>query len=162
MKIELKFGIINYIIRNKKLTRTMATQNSLSSSPTSAAAIGYLERSDDTPCDRIKNFIDDIGDILSEIDYEHLRKFLQTCSHRAYNFRNQDPMPSLADCMTTMVQDQNTLDPNSKYYHYYNAMVFEFLQQSLTVINADQDHINHLNPKINESLEKFKEFYETN
>ena len=160
MKIELKFSIINYIILNKKLTRTMATQNSLSSSPTSAAAIGYLERSDDTPCDRIKNFIDDIGDILSEIDYEHLRKFLQTCSHRAYNFRNQDPMPSLADCMTTMVQDQNTLDPNSKYYHYYNAMIMEFLQRSMTLINADQDHINHLTPKINESLEKFKEFYE--
>ena len=160
MKIELKFSIINYIILNKKLTRTMATRNSPSSSPTSAAAIGYLERSDDTPCDRIKNFIDDIGDILSEIDYEHLRKFLQTCSHRAYNFRNQDPMPSLADCMTTMVQDQNTLDPNSKYYHYYNAMVFEFLQQSLTVINADQDHILRLNPKINDSLAKFKEFYE--
>ena len=139
----------------------MATQNSLSSSPTSAAAIGYLERSDDTPCDRIKNFIDDIGDILSEIDYEHLRKFLQTCSHRAYNFRNQDPMPSLADCMTTMVQDQNTLDPNSKYYYYYNAMIMEFLQRSMTLINADQDHINHLTPKINESLEKFKEFYET-
>ena len=139
----------------------MATQNSPSSSPTSAAAIGYLERSDDTPCDRIKNFIDDIGDILSEIEYEHLQKFLKICIQRAYNFRNQVPMPSLADCMNTMIRDQNTLDPNSKYYHYYNAMIMEFLQQSLTVINADQDHILRLNTKINDSLAKFKEFYET-
>lgn len=140
----------------------MATQNSPSSSPTSATSIGYLERSDDTPCDRIKNFIDDVGDILSEIDYEHLRKFLKICIQRAYNFRNQNPMPSLGDCMNTMIGDQNTLDPNSKYYHYYNAMTLEFLQQSLTVIGAEQDHINHLNPKINDSLEKFKEYYETN
>ena len=139
----------------------MATQNSPSSSPTSATSIGYLERSSDTPCDRIKNFIDDIGDIMSEIDNEHLVKFLQTCSHRAYNFRNQVPMPSLADCMTTMVRDQNTLDPNSKYYHYYNAMIMEFLQRSMALINAEQDAIDNLSPKISESLEKFKEFYET-
>ena len=139
----------------------MATQNSPISSPTSATSIGYLERSCDTPCDRIKNFIDDIGNIISEIDNEHLVKFLQTCSHRAYNFRNQDPMPSLADCMTTMVHDQNTLDPNSKYYHYYNAMIMEFLQQSLTLINAEQDAIDNLTTKINQSLVKFKEFYET-
>ena len=140
----------------------MATQSSPTSSPTSATFIGYLERSSDTPCDRIKNFIDDIGDIISEIDNEDQVKFLQTCSHRAYNFRNQVPMPSLADCMTTMVRDQNTLDPNSKYYHYYNAMIMEFLQRSMTLINAEQEHIEHLTPKINESLEKFKEFYETN
>ena len=138
----------------------MVTQNSPSSSPTSTTSIGYLERSSDTPCDRIKNFIDDIGNIISEIDNEDLKKFLQTCIHRAYNFRNQEPMPSLADCMNTMIRDQNTLDPNSKYYHYYNAMIMEFLQRSMTLINADQDHINHLTPKINESLEKFKEFYE--
>ena len=139
----------------------MATQNSPSSSPTSATSIGYLERSSDTPCDRIKNFIDDIGDIMSEIDNEHLLKFLQTCSHRAYNFRNQNPTPSLADCINTMVRDQNTLDPNSKYYHYYNAMIMEFLQRSMALINAEQDAIDNLTPKISESLEKFKEFYET-
>ena len=126
----------------------MATEHSPSSSPISATSIGYLERSSDTPCDRIRNFIDDIGDIISEIDNEHLVKFLQTCSHTAYNFRNQEPMPSLADCMNTMIRDQNTLDPNSKYYHYYNAMIMEFLQQSLTLINADQEHINELNTNI--------------
>ena len=138
----------------------MATEHSPSSSPTSATSIAYLERPDDTPCNRIKNFIDNIGDILSEIDNEHLRKFLQTCSDRAYNFRNQNPTPSLADCINTMVRDQNTLDPNSKYYHYYNAMIMEFLQRSMTLINAEQDHIDNLTPKINQSLAKFKEFYE--
>ena len=138
----------------------MAT-NSPSTSPTSATSIGYLERSNDTPCDRIKNFIDGIGDILTTIDNEHLVKFLQLSSDRAYDFRNQNPIPSLGDCMNTMIRDQNTLEPNSKYYHYYNAMIFEFLQRSMTVINANQEHIDHLNPKINESLDKFKEFYET-
>ena len=59
-----------------------------------------------------------------------------------------------------MVRDQNTLDPNSKYYHYYNAMIMEFLQRSMTLINAEQDAIDNLTPKISESLEKFKEFYE--
>ena len=130
-------------------------------SPTSATAVGYLERSNDTPCDRIKNFIDGIGDILSTVDNEHLKKFTQICSQKAYNFHNQFPMPSLADCMTKMIHDQNTLDTNSKYYHYYNAMIFEFLQRSMTLINASQEHIDHLNPKINDSLDKFKEFYET-
>ena len=70
-------------------------------------------------------------------------------------------MPSLADCMNTMIRDQNTLDPNSKYYHYYNAMILEFLQRSMAVVDAEQEHIDHLNPKLIESLEKFKEFYET-
>tara|TARA_B100001063_G_C16759522_1_gene555158 strand:- start:657 stop:1076 length:420 start_codon:yes stop_codon:yes gene_type:complete len=138
----------------------MAT-NSPSTSPTSATSIGYLERSDDTPCNRIKNFIDGIGDILSEIDNEHLEKFLQICSQRAYDFRNQNPIPSLGDCMNTMIRDQNTLEPNSKYYYYYNAMIMEFLQRSMALINANQEHIDHLNPKINQNLEKFKEFYET-
>ena len=137
------------------------TTNFPPTSPTSATSIAYLERSNDTPCDRIKNFIDNIGDILSTVDNEHLEKFLQTCSQKAYNFHNQDPMPSLADCMNTMIRDQNTLDPNYKYYHYYNAMIFEFLQRSMTLINANQEHIDHLNPKINESLDKFKEYYET-
>tara|TARA_Y100000591_G_scaffold134085_2_gene114982 strand:+ start:1401 stop:1880 length:480 start_codon:yes stop_codon:yes gene_type:complete len=158
MKIE--YNIPNNTTQYTTPDLTMTT-NSPSMSPTSATSIGYLERSSDTPCDRIKNFIDDIGNIMSEIDNEHLVKFLKTCSHRAYNFRNQEPMPSLADCMNTMIRDQNTLDPNSKYYHYYNAMIMEFLQRSMTLINAEQDAIDNLNPKINQSLEKFKEFYET-
>ena len=140
------------------------TTNSPSTSPTSATSIAYLERSDNTPCDRIKNFIDDIGDIISTVDNEHLVKFLRTCSHRAYNFRNQNPTLSLADCMNTMIRDQNTLEPNSKYYHYYNAMILEFLQRSMTLVNAEQeldmDPVN-LNSKINVSLEKFKEYHET-
>ena len=137
------------------------TTNFPPTSPTSATSIAYLERSNDTPCDRIKNFIDNIGDILSTVDNEHLEKFLQICSQKAYNFHNQYPMPSLADCMNTMIRDQNTLDPNYKYYHYYNAMIMEFLQRSMTLINAEQDAIDNLNPKINDSLDKFKEFYET-
>ena len=137
----------------------METQNSPTSSPTSAAAVDYLERSNDTPLNRIKNFIDDIGDILTTIDNQHLVKFLQLCSQRAYNFGNQNPMPSLADCMNTMIRDQNTLDPNSKYYHYYNAMIFEFLQRSMTVINANQEDIDHLNPNINNALTEFKNYY---
>ena len=70
-------------------------------------------------------------------------------------------MPSLADCMNTMIRDQNTLDQNSKYHHYYNAMILEFIQRSMAVVDAEQEHIDHLNPKLIESLEKFKEFYET-
>ena len=156
---------IEYIIPNNTTQYTTPdltmTTNSPSTSPTSATAIAYLNRSNDTPCNRIKNFIDNIGDILFTIDNEHLKKFTQICSDRAYDFRNQNPMPSLGDCMNTMIRDQNTLDQNSKYYHYYNAMIFEFLQRSMTVINANQEHIDHLNPKIIESLDKFKEYHET-
>ena len=141
----------------------MATQSNtaLSTSPTSPIDVFSINSSNDTPCQRITKFIDDIGDILSEIDYEHLRKFLQICSERGYDFKNQTPMPSLAECMTTMIRDQNTLEPDSKYYHYYNAMIMEFLQRSMAVVNANQEHIDDLNPKINDSLEKFKEFYES-
>ena len=130
-------------------------------SPTSPMEVFSMTRPNDTPCQRITMFIDNIGDILSEVDNEHLVKFLQICSERGYDFKNQTPMPSLAECMTTMIRDQNTLEPDSKYYHYYNAMIMEFLQRSMGVINANQEHIDDLNPKINQSLEKFKEFYET-
>ena len=139
----------------------MASQSSPSSSPTSAASVAYFESLNDTPRDRIKNFIDDIGTIIYTLENDNIRKFLQLCSQKAYNFHNQDPMPSLADCMNTMIRDQNTLDPDSKYYHYYHAMIFEFLQRSMGIINANQEDINHLNPKINQSLKKFKEFYES-
>lgn len=135
------------------------TDNSRSSSPISSIAVTYLERPNDTPCDRIKNFIDDVGDILSEIDYEHLKKFLKQCSYNSYNFRNQTPTPSIANCMNTMLRDKNTLDPNSKYYHYYDAMIYEFLQQSLILIGADKDHVLNLNSKINNALANFKNCY---
>ena len=141
---------------------TAQSNTPLSTSPTSPMDVFSINSSNDTPCQRITKFIDDIGDILSTIDYEHLIKFLQICSERGYDFKNQSPMPSLGDCMNTMIRDQNTLEPDSKYYHYYNAMIMEFLQRSMAVVNANQEHIDDLNPKINDSLEKFKEFYETN
>ena len=140
---------------------TIQSNPSPSTSPTSPIDLFSINSSNDTPCQRITKFIDDIGDILSEIDNEHLRKFIRICSERGYDFKNQSPMPSLGDCMNTMIRDQNTLEPDSKYYHYYNAMIMEFLQRSMAVVNAEQEHIDHLNPKINDSLEKFKEFYET-
>ena len=133
----------------------------LSTSPTSPIDVFSINNLNDTPCQRITKFIDNIGDILSEVDNEHLVKFLQICSERGYDFKNKTPMLSLADCMTTMIRDQNTLEPDSKYYHYYNAMIMEFLQRSMVAINANQEHIDDLNTKINDSLEKFKEFYET-
>lgn len=140
---------------------TTQTNTPLSTSPTTPMDVFSINSSNDTPCQRITKFIDDIGDILSTIDDEHLIKFLQICSERGYDFKNKTPMPSLAECMTTMIRDQNTLEPDSKYYHYYNAMIMEFLQRSMAVVNANQEHIDDLNPKINDSLEKFKEFYES-
>ena len=140
---------------------TIQSNPSPPASPTSPMDVFSVNSSNDTPCQRITMFIDNIGDILSEVDNEHLVKFLQICSERGYDFKNQTPMPSLAECMTIMIRDQNTLEPDSKYYHYYNAMIMEFLQRSMGVINANQEHINDLNPKINQSLEKFKEFYES-
>ena len=140
---------------------TTQTNTPLSTSPTTPMDVFSINSSNDTPCQRITKFIDDIGDILSTIDDEHLIKFLQICSERGYDFKNKTPMPSLGDCMNTMIRDQNTLEPDSKYYHYYNAMIMEFLQRSMAVVNANQEHIDDLNPKINQSLEKFKEFYES-
>lgn len=140
----------------------MAT-NPPTSSPTSSMDVESLNilYTNDTPCHIITKFIDSIGDILATIDNTDLKKILRLCSERAYNFRNQNPLPSLRDCINTMIRDQNTLERESKYYHYYNAMILEFLQRSMTCVNAKQEHIDDLTPKLIESLEKFKEFYET-
>ena len=51
-------------------------------SPTSPMDVFSMTRPNDTPCQRITMFIDNIGDILSEVDNEHLVKFLQICSER--------------------------------------------------------------------------------
>ena len=136
------------------------SNNLRSTNPSSSTDVELLNNTNDPPCQRITKFIDDIGDILSTVDNTHLTKFIRQCSG-AYNFINITPMPSLADCMDTMIRDQNTLERESKYYHYYNAMILEFLQRCLITTNADQNAINNLTPKLNESLEKFKEFYET-
>tara|TARA_B100001173_G_C15707873_1_gene428904 strand:+ start:440 stop:628 length:189 start_codon:yes stop_codon:yes gene_type:complete len=55
-----------------------------------------------------------------------------------------------------MLKDKGSIaDPILK--HYYDAMLMEFLQRSLAVVNAEREDIDDLDSKIMENFDKFKE-----
>ena len=117
-----------------------------------------LKQDDGDVKTRITNFVNDCGDIIKELNFEGFKKFLQITSQNAYNFRQMTPNHSLADCMTIMIRDYNEIkETNSLVGYYYNAMVFEFLQRSLQLINANQEQIDNLDTKIIENFNLFKE-----
>ena len=56
-----------------------------------------------------------------------------------------------------MIKDKVSIqDTNPMLGYYYEVMVLEFLQRSLTVINADPEHIDALDSKITENFIHFK------
>jgi len=58
--------------------------------------------------------------------------------------------------MMMILEDKDSIDdPILK--HYYDAMLLEFLQRSLAVVNAEREHIDDLDSKIMEKFDKFKE-----
>ena len=113
-----------------------------------------LRTSDETPVVRIKKFIDECSSIIVELDLPTLKLVLQLTSQYAYDFRERRPKLKLADCMMMMLKDKNSItDPILK--HYYDAMLLEFLQRSLAVVNAEREHIDDLDSKRRLSIDWF-------
>ena len=118
--------------------------------------LAQLCTGDEPPVVRIKKFIDECSSIIVELDLPTLKQFLQLTSQYAYAFREIRPKLKLSDCMMMMLKDKNSItDPILK--HYYDAMLLEFLQRSLAVVNAEREHIDDLDSKIMENFDKFKE-----
>ncbi len=108
--------------------------------------------------DRVKEYVNETVSTIIELDLSTFKKFLQLTSKCVYNFRQKRPVPKLAECMTTMIKDQEYIQVTDPMIgHYYNAMTLEFLQRSLSAVNAEQEHIDGLDPKIMESFNKFKD-----
>ena len=110
---------------------------------------------DEPPVVKIKKFINEYC-FANLTDLPTLKLVLQLTSQYAYDFRERRPKLNLGDCMMMMLKDKDSIaDPILK--HYYDAMIMEFLQRSLAVVNAEREHIDDLDSKIMEHFNKFKE-----
>ena len=117
--------------------------------------LALLRTGDEPPVVKIKKFIHEYC-FANLTDLPTLKSVLQLTSQYAYNFREIRPKLQLADCMMMMLKDMDSItDPILK--HYYDAMLLEFLQRSLAVVNAEREHIDDLDSKIMEHFNKFKE-----
>ena len=112
-------------------------------SPSSVAFNSVLG---DNPFDKINSFITAIEDILADISNEGFVKILRI-SRRAYNFGDMQPEPSLADCMTMMIRNEEKATEGTKLYYYLKAMVMCMLKDSLEKIDADQETITNIETK---------------
>lgn len=124
-----------------------------SDSPTSV--LENINHNDST-FNKIKNFLETIEDSLDEVSNESLIKFLKVCIYHIYKFQDQRPNPSLAICMETIIADQNKAETDTKLYYYIESMIFVMLIRSLGCIDASQNHIEDIKPKLNICLGKFK------
>ena len=114
-----------------------------------------LRTGDEPPVVKIKKFIHEYC-FANLTDLPTLKLVLQLTSQYAYDFRERRPKLKLADCMMMMLKDRDSIaDPILT--HYYDAMLMEFLQRSLAVVNAEREHIDDLDSKIMEHFNKFKE-----
>ena len=95
------------------------------------------------PRELIKRFVSDISDILEEITFEGFTKMTEICEQRAYNFR-QRPRPfTMANAITEMVADQNSLrESHPKVYYFYDVMVFTFLQKCIRKVDPENGNTN--------------------
>ena len=117
--------------------------------------LALLRTGDEPPVVKIKKFINEYC-FANLIDLPTLKLVLQLTSQYAYDFRERRPKLKLADCMMMMLKDRDSIaDPILT--HYYDAMLMEFLQRSLAVVNAEREHIDDLDSKIMEKFDKFKE-----
>ena len=115
-----------------------------------------LRTGDEPPVVKIKKFIHEYC-FANLTDLPTLKLVLQLTSQYAYNFRERRPKLNLADCMNIMLKDMNSITDNPILKHYYDAMLVEFLQRSLAVVNAEREHIDDLDSKIMVKFDKFKE-----
>ena len=114
-----------------------------------------LRTGDEPPVVKIKKFIHEYC-FANLTDLPTLKSVLQLTSQYAYDFRERRPKLNLGDCMLMMLKDRDSIaDPILT--HYYDAMLMEFLQRSLAVVNAEREHIDDLDSKIMEHFNKFKE-----
>ena len=123
--------------------------------------IELLDEFDDEvlpPKESIMRFINAISDILEEIPLEGFTKITEICEQRAYNFR-QRPRPfSLANAISEMVADQNSLrESHPKVYYFYDVMVFTFLQKCIRKVDSENGDTNadNLISKIHEAHSQF-------
>ena len=111
-----------------------------------------------SPKESIIRFVTSISDILEEIPLEGFIKMTEICEQRAYNF-HQRPRPfSLANAISEMVADQNSLrESHPKVYYFYEAMVMTFLQKCIRKVDPENGDMNadNLNSKINEAHAQF-------
>ena len=106
---------------------------------------------------KIVQFIDDIYDILKTMPDEGLEKILEVCYNKAYGFSNCNPSPKLGDCLNQFIKDRNTFNDSTKYYHFYNAILYKFVIGSL-INDLDQNRLYDLKNKLQHSLQNFKDF----
>lgn len=117
--------------------------------------LAQLCNGDEKPVVKINKFIGEYC-FANLTDLPTVKQVLRLTSQYAYNFGEIRPKLKLADCITMMLEDKNNWnDPILKYY--YDAMLLEFLQRSLAVVNADREHIDDLDSKIMENFNKFKD-----
>jgi len=117
--------------------------------------LALLRTGDEPPVVKIKKFIQEYC-FANITDLPTLKSVLQLTSQYAYNFREIRPKLKLADCMMMMLKDRDSIaDPILT--HYYDAMLMEFLQRSLAVVNAEREDIDDLDSKIMVKFNKFKE-----
>ena len=110
------------------------------------------------PKESIIRFVISISDILEEITFEGFTKMTEICEQRAYNFR-QRPRPfSMANAITEMVADQNSLkESHPKVYYFYDVMVFTFLQKCIRKVDPENGNTNadNLLSKMHEAHSQF-------
>lgn len=111
---------------------------------------------DDSTFNKIKNFVETVEDSLDGVSNESLVEFLKTCTYHIYKFQDQRPKPSLAICMETIIADQNKAETDTKLYYFIESMLFVMLICSLGCVDASQNHIDGIKPKLDLCLEKFK------
>lgn len=113
------------------------------------------------PVERVVNFVNEAAEVIVTLELVGLKRFLQLTSEYAYDFNNISPTISLADCMSIILEDKKKVETNNPIVgHYYQAMLFDFVQRSLSVIGGSQEDIDNMNPKILRSFQEFKECYD--
>tara|TARA_X000000368_G_scaffold410525_1_gene394122 strand:- start:321 stop:725 length:405 start_codon:yes stop_codon:yes gene_type:complete len=113
------------------------------------------------PVERVVNFVNEAAEVIVTLELVGLKRFLQLTSEYAYDFNNISPAISLADCISIMLEDKKKVETNNPIIgHYYQAMLFDFVQRSLSVIGGSQEDIDNMNPKILRSFQEFKECYD--
>ena len=117
-----------------------------------------LERQSIPIRERITDFVNNISDILHEVPLHGFIKITEICEKNAYNFSQRDGWMSLADCMTEMLNDYRQIkDVNPKVGHFYQAMIFRFLQRSIQCVDKENpENADRLTEKIQTEWESFK------
>jgi hypothetical protein len=108
--------------------------------------------------ERMIEFVNSISDILNELSLTGFIKMLEICTRQAYQFSQRRPALSLADCMTEMIRDYRQIkDTNPKVGHFYQAMLFRFLQISIRHVDSEHpENADSLTEKIKTEWEAFK------